>query len=179
MDETRSCLTIPVKRTVSEAKRKAVLCLLTLYLLRKRMGGFLDKPKTEKSRTHGQGNGLKYGVVSMQGWRVEMEDSHSAVIGLPGDLTGEDTCEFVWINSNFFGQIWLISMKVEEFDIYRFVWDGFAGLIVEIGWLKRGLRFFSSWITEFEWFWLISVFPRFARNWKIEFFLLFCTFECI
>lgn len=50
------------------------------------MGGFLDKPKTEKSREHGQGNGLEYGVVSMQGWRVEMEDSHSAITSLPGDF---------------------------------------------------------------------------------------------
>lgn len=64
---------------ISEAKRRAVLRLLTLYHLSKRMGGFLDKPKTEKSSEAGQGNGLKYGVVSMQGWRVEMEDSHSAV----------------------------------------------------------------------------------------------------
>jgi len=50
------------------------------------MGGFLDKPKTEKSQEHGQGNGLRFGVVSMQGWRVEMEDAHSAVTGLPGDF---------------------------------------------------------------------------------------------
>lgn len=48
------------------------------------MGGFLDKPKTEKAQEHGHGNGLKYGVVSMQGWRVEMEDAHSAITGLPG-----------------------------------------------------------------------------------------------
>lgn len=52
------------------------------------MGGFLDKPKTEKSEEIGEGNGLKYGVVSMQGWRVEMEDSHSAITGLPGDFKG-------------------------------------------------------------------------------------------
>lgn len=50
------------------------------------MGGFLDKPKTEKSQLCGNGNGVNYGVVSMQGWRVEMEDSHSAVIGLSEEL---------------------------------------------------------------------------------------------
>lgn len=76
----------PSKQSISEAKRRAVVYLLTLYHLRKKMGGFLDKPKTEKSQTCDEGNGLKYGVVSMQGWRVEMEDSHSAVIGLPGDF---------------------------------------------------------------------------------------------
>ena len=78
----------PRSRNISEAKRRAVLLLLTAYHLRNKMGGFLDKPKTEKSEEIGEGNGLKYGVVSMQGWRVEMEDSHSAITGLPGDFKG-------------------------------------------------------------------------------------------
>lgn len=48
------------------------------------MGAFLDKPKTEKHNENGTGNGLRFGLSSMQGWRVEMEDAHCAVIGLPG-----------------------------------------------------------------------------------------------
>ncbi|KAG7256025.1 hypothetical protein CRUP_006945, partial [Coryphaenoides rupestris] len=31
--------------------------------------------------------GLRYGLSSMQGWRVEMEDAHTAVVGLPHGLT--------------------------------------------------------------------------------------------
>lgn len=50
------------------------------------MGAFLDKPKTDKYNEHGGGNGLHYGLASMQGWRVEMEDAHCAVTGLPGEL---------------------------------------------------------------------------------------------
>lgn len=50
------------------------------------MGAFLDKPKTEKTNEHGAGNGLCYGVSSMQGWRVEMEDAHRAITGLGTDL---------------------------------------------------------------------------------------------
>ena len=50
------------------------------------MGAFLDKPKTEKHNEGGVGNGLKFGLSSMQGWRVEMEDAHTAVIGLPYGL---------------------------------------------------------------------------------------------
>ncbi|XP_038156091.1 protein phosphatase 1B isoform X1 [Cyprinodon tularosa] len=46
------------------------------------MGSFLDKPKTEKHNSHGEGNGLRYGLSSMQGWRVEMEDAHTAVLEL-------------------------------------------------------------------------------------------------
>lgn len=47
------------------------------------MGSFLDKPKTEKTTDHGQGNDLRYGLSAMQGWRIEMEDSHCSIIGLP------------------------------------------------------------------------------------------------
>jgi len=50
------------------------------------MGAFLDKPKIEKHTEGGTGNGLRYGLSSMQGWRVEMEDAHCATIGLPGGL---------------------------------------------------------------------------------------------
>lgn len=50
------------------------------------MGAFLDKPKTEKHNAHGEGNGLRYGLSSMQGWRVEMEDAHTATVGLPHGL---------------------------------------------------------------------------------------------
>ena len=47
------------------------------------MGAFLDKPKTEKHNEFGGGNQLRYGLSSMQGWRIEMEDAHCAIIGLP------------------------------------------------------------------------------------------------
>lgn len=50
------------------------------------MGAFLDKPKTEKHNEGGVGNGLRFGLSSMQGWRVEMEDAHTAVLGLPQGL---------------------------------------------------------------------------------------------
>ena len=50
------------------------------------MGAFLDKPKTEKHNEGGMGNGLRYGLSSMQGWRVEMEDAHTAILGLPCGL---------------------------------------------------------------------------------------------
>ena len=49
------------------------------------MGAFLDKPKIEKHNESGSGNNIRYGLSSMQGWRIEMEDAHCASIGLPGD----------------------------------------------------------------------------------------------
>lgn len=50
------------------------------------MGAFLDKPKTEKHSECGNGNGLSYALSSMQGWRIEMEDAHCAIVGLPQGL---------------------------------------------------------------------------------------------
>nr|CAB3265077.1 protein phosphatase 1A-like [Phallusia mammillata] len=47
------------------------------------MGAFLDKPKVEKQNEGGKGNHLEYAVSSMQGWRVDMEDSHTAKLQLP------------------------------------------------------------------------------------------------
>lgn len=48
------------------------------------MGAFLDKPITEKSTHAGRGNGLVFGLSSMQGWRTEMEDAHTAEVSIPG-----------------------------------------------------------------------------------------------
>ena len=50
------------------------------------MGAFLEKPKTEKHTKSGSGNGLRYGVASMQGWRIEMEDAHTDITALNQEL---------------------------------------------------------------------------------------------
>ena len=50
------------------------------------MGVFLDKPKIEKETSNGEGNGLRFGLSAMQGWRTKMEDAHSCVLGLPSGL---------------------------------------------------------------------------------------------
>lgn len=51
------------------------------------MDAFSDSPHTEKYNEHGEGNNLHYGVASMQGWRMEMEDAHSAKTGLENNLS--------------------------------------------------------------------------------------------
>lgn len=57
------------------------------------MGAFLEKPKTEKHNENGNGNGLRYGVGSMQGWRMEMEDAHQAIIGLDDPARVDEQCK--------------------------------------------------------------------------------------
>jgi len=47
------------------------------------MGTLLDKPITEKEHSEsGSSHGLTYGVSSMQGWRVDMEDAHCMQVNL-------------------------------------------------------------------------------------------------
>ena len=52
------------------------------------MGLFLDKPKREKTVESGEGNDLRFAVSAMQGWRVDMEDSHSMKTNLAPNLQG-------------------------------------------------------------------------------------------
>ena len=62
------------------------------------MGAFLEKPKTEKYNESKTGAGLRYGLSSMQGWRLEMEDAHSAVIGLPDIGQYIFLTNFLWLD---------------------------------------------------------------------------------
>ena len=50
------------------------------------MGGFLDKPITEKSNSSGSTQSIRYGLSSMQGWRCDMEDAHTVEPNLGGHL---------------------------------------------------------------------------------------------
>ena len=54
---------------------------------------FLKEPKTEKTTEDGENKFVKYGISSMQGWRMEMEDAH--VVRLCSDKNGDGI--------NFFG----------------------------------------------------------------------------
>jgi serine/threonine protein phosphatase PrpC len=40
-----------------------------------KMGVYLSQPDTRKTSLDGEGNGVKYGASSMQGWRLNMEDA--------------------------------------------------------------------------------------------------------
>ncbi|CAF4092983.1 unnamed protein product [Rotaria magnacalcarata] len=46
------------------------------------MGQFLEKPKTDKHNANGKNEDLRYGLGSMQGWRVDMEDAHAEILKL-------------------------------------------------------------------------------------------------
>lgn len=46
------------------------------------MGQILSQPITEKHSEEGQDKYLAYGLSSMQGWRINMEDAHATVLDL-------------------------------------------------------------------------------------------------
>lgn len=50
------------------------------------MGAFLPKPITTTKGEKGEGNGIKWSVCSMQGWRVDMEDAHINKTGVSDKL---------------------------------------------------------------------------------------------
>uniref|UniRef100_A0A914WF50 PPM-type phosphatase domain-containing protein n=1 Tax=Plectus sambesii TaxID=2011161 RepID=A0A914WF50_9BILA len=58
------------------------------------MGAFLDKPKTDKSNSRGEGLGVRYAVAAMQGWRVDMEDAHVVKLGLDDEPPFKDWAFF-------------------------------------------------------------------------------------
>ncbi|XP_051790192.1 protein phosphatase, Mg2+/Mn2+ dependent, 1Na (putative) isoform X2 [Erpetoichthys calabaricus] len=54
---------------------------------------YLDKPMLDKEMEEGQvPEGLSYALASMQGWRAQMEDAHTCVTEMPGELA--DWCFF-------------------------------------------------------------------------------------
>lgn len=53
-----------------------------------RLGACLAQPVTDKVNEAGAGNGLRYGVSSMQGWRADMEDAHAALLQIEGPGPG-------------------------------------------------------------------------------------------
>ena len=57
------------------------------------MGAHLDKPVVEKETERSEGsNGLCFGGSAMQGWRQEMEDTHTIVASLGGSLA-----DYSWV----------------------------------------------------------------------------------
>jgi protein phosphatase PTC2/3 len=56
------------------------------------MGQTLSEPVTNKDSGSGEDGRYYYGVSSMQGWRVSMEDAHSVVL----DMAPESDRRIAW-----------------------------------------------------------------------------------
>ncbi|CAL8147541.1 unnamed protein product [Orchesella dallaii] len=51
------------------------------------MGAYLSEPMTAKETEEGEGNKLKFGACSMQGWRVSQEDAHNCIASFDQDAS--------------------------------------------------------------------------------------------
>ncbi|KAM0432410.1 hypothetical protein ACHAPT_004954 [Fusarium lateritium] len=58
------------------------------------MGQTLSEPVVEKTSEKGEDERLIYGVSAMQGWRISMEDSHTAVLDLDSAKTHSSKLSF-------------------------------------------------------------------------------------
>lgn len=69
------------------------------------MGQVLSNPVTDKHSASGSDDRLIYGVSSMQGWRLSMEDAHSAILDLHHEATQNNNGKTSDIGSrlSFFG----------------------------------------------------------------------------
>ncbi|KAK6499559.1 Protein phosphatase 2C 2 [Arthrobotrys musiformis] len=65
------------------------------------MGQTLSEPVVEKLSEHGEDDRLYFGLSSMQGWRISMEDAHAAILDLQPDEKTEKTT--VQNRVSFFG----------------------------------------------------------------------------
>ncbi|KAJ5893831.1 hypothetical protein N7495_005522 [Penicillium taxi] len=54
------------------------------------MGQTLSEPVVEKVSTEGGDENCYYGISSMQGWRISMEDAHAAILDLQARYTGTE-----------------------------------------------------------------------------------------
>lgn len=74
------------------------------------MGIYLSAPDTKKHSINGEGNGMKYGVSAMQGWRINMEDAHitepkfDKATGLFAVFDGHGGSEVAKFCGNHFGE---------------------------------------------------------------------------
>ncbi|KAA8916908.1 hypothetical protein TRICI_001027 [Trichomonascus ciferrii] len=57
------------------------------------MGQVLSQPIVEKASSQGEDERLVYGLSSMQGWRLSMEDAHASVLDLKTHDKKESTPE--------------------------------------------------------------------------------------
>ncbi|KFD50769.1 hypothetical protein M513_08310, partial [Trichuris suis] len=79
------------------------------FSIRLLMGAYLTSPNTEKVSEQGKGNFVKYGAVSMQGWRISQEDAHNCIL----NFDGSDCCFFAVYDGH--GGAEVAQFAAEEF----------------------------------------------------------------
>jgi serine/threonine protein phosphatase PrpC len=86
------------------------------------MGIYLSAPDLRKHSENGEGNGFRYGVSAMQGWRINMEDAHitnpnfDVATGLFAVFDGHGGSEVAEFCGNHFGEELLANENYKSGD---------------------------------------------------------------
>jgi protein phosphatase 1G len=95
------------------------------------MGAYMSAPITEKHGEDGENNNFEYGVSSMQGWRIDMEDAHLACLdamsggdtsvasGIYGVFDGHGGREVALFCHNHMLEVWRSTQGLQEGDIAK------------------------------------------------------------
>ena len=95
------------------------------------MGAYMSAPITEKHGEEDENNNFEYGVSSMQGWRIDMEDAHlacldamkggddSVALGIYGVFDGHGGREVALFCQNHMLEVWRSTQGLQEGDIAK------------------------------------------------------------
>ena len=103
------------------------------------MGAYMSAPITEKHGEEGENDYFQYGVSSMQGWRIDMEDAHLACLdaktsdsfkfsGIYGVFDGHGGREVAQFCSKHLLQVWRSSKGLKEGKIPESLAETFLGM---------------------------------------------------
>lgn len=81
------------------------------------MGQTLSEPVTTKHTESCQNQYLKVGSSSMQGWRINMEDSHTHILALPDDPTAAFFGVYDGHGGNYFNNIKVLNFINRKLNI--------------------------------------------------------------
>eukprot|EP01025_Chloroclados_australasicus_P022770 TRINITY_DN23343_c0_g1_i10.p1 TRINITY_DN23343_c0_g1~~TRINITY_DN23343_c0_g1_i10.p1 ORF type:complete len:435 (+),score=73.65 TRINITY_DN23343_c0_g1_i10:275-1579(+) len=100
------------------------------------MGTYLSTPKTEKEVEEESNEYFDYGVAAMQGWRVNMEDSHMGILnatdapgdGLFGVFDGHGGKEVALFCAKYMHDVLLSQSALKSGNVERALIDAFLGM---------------------------------------------------
>jgi len=102
------------------------------------MGAYMSAPITEKHGEEGENNCFEYGVSSMQGWRIDMEDAHLACLdakldsksttGIYGVFDGHGGREVAQFCARHMLEVWKSTQGLKQGDFAKSLVEAYLGM---------------------------------------------------
>mmetsp|Transcript_10982 Transcript_10982/g.20715 ORF Transcript_10982/g.20715 Transcript_10982/m.20715 type:complete len:386 (+) Transcript_10982:276-1433(+) len=102
------------------------------------MGAYMSAPITDKHGEEGENSFFEYGVSSMQGWRIDMEDAHLACVdaevsnltGIYGVFDGHGGREVAKFCANHMLEVWKSTQWFQKGNIAKSLAEAFLSMDV-------------------------------------------------